>query len=299
MAEQMAVSRSITRPPNHRITPFHLPLGRFGTYPLVLVVLSVSALYLLFAPRPSVRLDETWTRIQQERFIRIGIDPSFPPFETDDGQEHLSGFDIRLAHALAEKFSTDSNQLIRIDYVYTGFDGLYDGLIAKQYDCILSALPHNPQKTEDVSFSHSYFDGGPVIVVPASSLTIKPLSLYDLFGKRVAVELGSTGDALVRRWTRRLRLDVQTSHTTREALNAVQSSYADAALVDSLSLWEFQRARSDNSLVIASAPLEHEYIVIAVRKDSSTLLRHINEAIDEWKRVGKLEEMMRNALEGK
>ncbi len=283
------------------MTTYHLPLVRFGTYPLVLLVLTVITLYLLFAPRTVTRPDETWTRIQKERLLRIGIDPSFPPFETEDGQGHLSGFDIALAYVLADKFSTDSEQLIRVDYVHTGFDGLYDGLLAKRYDLILSALPYNPQKTEDVSFSHSYFDGGPVIVVSASSLTKKQLTLYDLFGKRVAVELGSTGDALVRKWTRRLRLDVRTFDTTRAALESLPSSLVDAALVDSLSFWEFQRARSGmgeviSPLQIASAPLEHEYFVIAVRKDSSMLLRNINEAIDQWKREGRLEEMMQSAV---
>src|SRR6266487_1673066 len=85
---------------------------------LLLVFLS----YLLFFPKPPPKPDATWTRIQQEGVLKIGIDPSFPPFESDDGQGHLSGFDIALADKLAQKWG------VKVQYVYSGFDGLYDAL---------------------------------------------------------------------------------------------------------------------------------------------------------------------------
>lgn len=274
-------------------------VSRLGTYPLALLILVLAGLYVIFSPRVIARPDETWTRIQNEHVLRIGIDPSFPPFEADDGQGHLSGFEITLAYALAEKFSVGTSQLVRVEFVYTGFDGLYDGLGSRQYDLILSALPYNPQKTEDVSFSHAYYDGGPIIITRSGGSS--RLSLYDLAGKRVAVELGSTGDMLLRRWMRRLQLDVRRFDTARRALDAVQANETDAALVDSLSFREFQREQTRQGeaaspLRIASVPLEHEYLVIAARKDSGVLLKNINEALEEWTKAGRLDEMLKNEL---
>ena len=119
---------------------------RFGSLPLLLIGLTVVVLlaYLLWVPQGSTKPDENWTRIQNERVLRIGIDPSSPPFVLDDGTGKLSGFDIALANELANAWG------VKIQYVYSGYDGLYDALNAKQFDIILSALPYNPNRTQDV-----------------------------------------------------------------------------------------------------------------------------------------------------
>jgi ABC-type amino acid transport substrate-binding protein len=253
---------------------------RIGSLPLALLALALglSALYVSLLPKP-IKPDPTWTRIQNERLVRIGIDPSFPPFETDDGNGNLSGFDIALAASLAQKWN------VRVQYVYTGFDGLYDALVGNQFDMILSALPYNPQKTEDVSFSHSYFNGGPVLVVRAEDKQTK--SLYDVAQRSVAVELGTSGDEVARKWQDRLRLGLQEFNTTRDALLAVEHGQASAGLIDPISFYDFQRS-GDNTLRTAGAALTDELYIIAVRKDSPTLLQQINAGVDAMKRDGSL-----------
>jgi polar amino acid transport system substrate-binding protein len=262
-----------------------------GSLPRLIIGLFLLAFaaYYFFFPKPLPKPDATWTRIQQEGVLKIGIDPSFPPFESDDGQGHLSGFDIALAEALASKWS------VKIQYVYSGFDGLYDALNGDQFDMILSALPYNPQKTEDVNFSHSYFNGGPVLVVlPTDNQTT---TIYNLAGRAVAVELGTSGDAFARKWQRRVRLDLREFNTTPEALRAVQSGQVAAALIDPISFYDFQRAESDTGgLKKVGDTLSNEYYNIAVRKDSPTLLQQINAAIDAMKRDGSLEELQKKSF---
>lgn len=257
-----------------------------GTLPFSIFMLLAAGLvgYALFFPKPA-KPDATWTRIQQEGIVRIGIDPSFPPFEADDGKGNLAGLDIALADALAQKWN------VRVQYVYTGYDGLYDALNGGQFDMILSALPYNPLKTEDVNFSHSYFNGGPALVVPETDALTT--GLYGLAGRAVAVELGANGDALARKWQRRLKLDVREFNTTAAALQAVQLGQAAAALVDPISFYAFQRAAGSPALKSVGKPLADELYVIAVRKNSPTLLEQINALIDGMKRDGRLEELQR------
>ncbi len=156
------------------------PIGTLPFSLLALLIL-VYVVYILFFPAPT-KPDATWIRIQKEGVLRIGIDPSFPPFEADDGKGNLSGFDIALAAILAQKWN------VGVQYVYTGFDGLYDALMGNQFDIVLSALSYNPQKTEDVSFSHSYFNGGPLLVVRTEDDRTK--SIYDLAQRAVRVRPG-------------------------------------------------------------------------------------------------------------
>ena len=98
--------------------------SRIGTLPFSLLglLIVVYVAYILLSPAPA-KPDATWMRIQKEGVLRIGIDPSFPPFESDDGKGNLSGFDIALAALLEQKWN------VRVKYVYTGFDGLYDALV--------------------------------------------------------------------------------------------------------------------------------------------------------------------------
>jgi polar amino acid transport system substrate-binding protein len=259
--------------------------SRIGSLPFALfvIILVLYAACVSFAPRP-VKPDPTWTRIQKEGVLRIGIDPSFPPFESDDGNGNLSGFDIALATSLAQKWN------VRVQYVYTGFDGLYDALVGNQFDMILSALPYNPQKTEDVFFSRSYFNGGPVLVVRAEDNQTK--SLYDAARRSVAVELGTSGDEVARRWQHRLKLELKEFGTTREALLAVESGQVAAGLVDPISFYDFERT-GDTGLKSAGKALADESYIIAVRKDSPTLLQEINSEVDAMERDGSLDSLQK------
>jgi ABC-type amino acid transport substrate-binding protein len=252
-----------------------------GTLPVTLLALVVIALAIFARPAPPPKTDATWARIQQEGILRVGLDPSFPPFESDDGSGNLSGLDIALVQAMAQRWN------IQVKFVYSGFDGLYDSLQAGQFDLIISALPYDPTKTEDVNFSHSYFNGGPVIVVRADDP--RAASLYDLAGQRVAVELGSRGDSVARHWQRRLRLDVRALDTPLDALRAVKDSQVSAALVDPIAFFDF--AKTETGLKSVGKNLADELYVIAVRKDSPILLEQINAAIDAMKVDGTLEGM--------
>lgn len=259
-----------------------------GTLPLVLVALVILAYlgYVWFSPKPPPEPDAAWTTIQQQGVLKIGVDPSQPPFVADDGKGNLSGLDVALANELADKWG------VKVQWVYTGYDGLYDALNGGQFDLILSALPYNPTKTEDVNFSHSYANLGPVLVVRGEDTTTNDLSA--LTGRQVAVELGTAGDAAARKWQRRLNLDVREFNTGGEALHALQVNQVAAALVDPISLFDFQRAEADTgakSWRVVGKPLTDELYVIAVRKDSPFLLQQINAVIDGLKRDGSLEEL--------
>ncbi|MBI4674445.1 MAG: amino acid ABC transporter substrate-binding protein [Chloroflexi bacterium] len=267
---------------------------RIGSLPpalLALALLAYLAYSFLFPPAPS-KPDDTWTRIQNEKVVRIGIDPSSPPFIVDDGKGNLSGFDVALANEMANTWG------VKIQWVYTGFDGLYDALNAKQFDLILSALPYNPTKTQDVYFTHAYFNGGPILIVRGDDATTTDLD--KLQGRAIAVELGTNGDAVARKWQKRYNLQLRQHNTAQDALRALQKGEVSAAITDPIAFYDFQRAEADTGVGlnamnwrIVGAPLAGENYIIAVRRDSPTLLHEINAVIDELKRDGRLEELQK------
>ncbi len=262
---------------------------RPGTLVLVLLALALLVYYgyANLAAKPPPRPDATWTRILQEGALRVGVDPSFPPFEADDGKGNLSGLDIALAAEIAREWSQQHGVEIKVHYVYTGFDGLYDALRAGQFDVILSALPYDPKRTEDVRFTHAYYNGGPVVVVREKQETVK--SWLDLASRRVGVELGSSGDAFARRWQRRLKYDLREFHTPADALQALRAGEVDGVLTDAIAYNAF--LQSQGGVRVVGSPLVDELYVMAVRRDAPTLWEQINAVIAAMKRDGRMERL--------
>ncbi len=106
-----------------------------------------------------VRQDSTWADMHARGAWRVGLDPSFPPFEDLDENGAPVGFDVDLAHALAAQWGLEA------EIVPIGFDSLVDALRAGRIDSVVSALPYDPRATRDVTFSPPYFEAGVMLAV--------------------------------------------------------------------------------------------------------------------------------------
>jgi ABC-type amino acid transport substrate-binding protein len=230
----------------------------------------------------------TWMRVHDSGVLRVGLDPSFPPFEVDDART-ITGYDVDLARALADRWG------VELALVPITFDGLVDGLLADQYDVIVSAFPYDPRLTEDVAYSQAYFNAGQVLVVAAGdgADAAAITRVEDLAGHRLAVEWGSGGDVYARRLAERLgNLELVPYETPDETLAAVRNGWADAALVDSISAYGY--IRSPGGVQLVGQPLTDERYVMVVRPDSRRLLAEINAALADLRSRGVLRNLQSN-----
>ena len=224
---------------------------------LLLVAVALAAWLLLV-----VLADRNWQRLQQGGALRVAIDPSFPPFDTADAKGEVAGFDVDLARDLAQRLA------VPVEFKSIAFDGLVDAVIAGKVDVVISAFPLDPRLTQDVRYSQPYFEAGLVLAVPEGSLV---QATTDLTGRKVAVEWGSQGDA----WGREQGLDVLRLETPGEALNAVASGVADAAIVDAVTAALSLPA----GLVVRQPPLTSEPYVIILPRRASKLADALDQAL--------------------
>jgi len=270
----------------------------WGGLVVAVVLLIAMGLGRLHQAGPAAE-DPVWARVMERGELRVGMDASWPPFEDiDEDSGEIYGLDVDLARELGQRLG------VEVTFVNSGFDGLYDALAIGRFDAIISALPYNPRRTQEVLYSISYFDAGQVLVV-ATGAAIREVD--DLRGRTLAVETGSEGDVLARRLRRRMP-DMQIAHynVPQEALEAVRSGEADAALVDAVSAYQFIGRLVEGRLVegglvdwaavgeasgmrIVGKPLTDEHYVIAVRRDAPRLLEAINEALLEMREDGSLD----------
>jgi polar amino acid transport system substrate-binding protein len=215
--------------------------------------------------------DDTSTRIRARGVWRVGMDPSFPPFESlDPATGQPVGLDVDLVNAIAAQWG------IRAEIVGVGFDELVDAVAARRVDSAVSALPVFEWRTQEVGFSAPYVQAGIVLAVPRGSSIRGP---DDLAGKRVAAEWGSEGDAQARDLQKRIegRLELVLRESADAALAAAADGEADAAVIDAISLALFDKNGGD--LVIAGAPLRSDPYVVVVPVGAASLLTDLNRAL--------------------
>ena len=225
--------------------------------------------------------DSSWERVQAAGVLRVGLDPTYPPFEVDDGG-NLYGLDIDLANAIAEDLG------LEVQFVYFGYDGLYDALATEQVDVLISALIIIPERTRDFSYSNSYFNAGEILIVPADDNTIETMA--DLSGKTVAVELGSLGHVEATEWAKRVEnLEIMTFSTADEAITAVQQGNTHAALTDAISGRLFLRDHDGLKRLPESVTVEP--FALVVRNEDEQLLDVLNQSLATLQQSDQLDQI--------
>ena len=184
---------------------------------------------------------------------------------------------------------------VEIEFIYFGYDGLYDALLTRRVDLLLSALVIQPERARDFAYSDPYFNAGQILIVPAGSAIEEA---EDLEGSVVAVELGAAGHVEATRWQRRVAgLTIETHDTPAAALESVAAGAADAGLVDSISGRRFLAATP--TLRRLPDPITVEPYAGVVRAADDELLSEINRALAAVEENGTLEAIQRRWLEGR
>jgi polar amino acid transport system substrate-binding protein len=206
--------------------------------------------------------------------LKIGTDATYPPFEmvnTETGQPE--GFDIDIMNKVCELNGWKPK------YVITPFDGIISGLKGRKYDCIISAMSITPQREAIVSFSEAYYLAGQVIAVPAADTVIE--SVDDLRGRRVGVQLGTTGERMAKSLP---GVTVFSFENIGAAFIDMKNGQIDAVLNDLPTTSEYIRRQGTAKIV--GEVLSREYYGIAVRRGDQELLTKIDSALINIKESG-------------
>jgi len=232
--------------------------------------------------------DDSLRRVQSAGVLRVGLDASFPPFETLDDSGDVVGIDVELAHLIAARLG------VRAEFANIAFDGLYDALQAGRIDAVISGLPFDERRTRDVIYSRPYFNAGQQLVVSSDdSLTWEADSDWAvaLNGRRVAVEWGSLGDMYARQWqATNPGIQVVPHEDAAKALQAVVENQVDAAIADAVSVHEYVR-RHPGRLRVVRAVTDEPY-VIAVHREAGRLAAAIDAVLVELLQSGAVDDLL-------
>ena len=116
--------------------------------------------------------------------LKVGMEITYPPFESYDADKNVVGSDPELAHALAKEMG------LKASFVDTKFPNLILGLNAGHYDAIISGMYITPER-QTQALTIPYAKTGAAIMTPKDS-ALKPQKPEDLCGLKVGLEQGTT-----------------------------------------------------------------------------------------------------------
>lgn len=213
--------------------------------------------------------------------LRVGMDLSYPPFETIGPNGQPSGISVEIAEHLAANLQRP----LQVENI--PFAGLIPALKSGKIDVIVSSMTATPERAESVAFSSPYLTTGLALLVPAES-TVSGLADLDQAGRTVVVRQGTTGEVFARTHIKKARL------LTLEKENAcvleVIQGKADAFIYDQMSV--FQNARRNPTRTRALlAPLQEESWAIALRKDYTDLRTAVDTFLEHFRADGGFERL--------
>ena len=126
---------------------------------------------------------------EEKKTFIMGIDPEYPPFSYLGNDGNYSGFDVEICQAVCDSLGWE------LKIFGVNWDEKLVQLDAKECDCVWSGMTIlDSMKEAGYVISAPYYDNTQVLVVKSDSGFT---SSADLAGKIVAVQLGTSGEALL------------------------------------------------------------------------------------------------------
>jgi len=208
----------------------------------------------------------------------MGTEPGFKPFEYLEGDE-VVGFDVDLAREIAK----DMGRELRVEQM--AFDGLLVALQTGRVDIVAAGMTVTPEREKNAAFSTSYYTSAQKIVIRKGD-DIR--TAEDLKGKRLGVQLGTTGDELARKIE---GARVSQFPAVSSLMQELNSRRIDAVIIDNEPAQRYS-SQYDNLEVVARS-LSSENYAIAIRKDNLELQKQVNQSIKDMKADGRYDSLIK------
>lgn len=229
--------------------------------------------------------DTSWTDIEKEGTLKIGMCPEYPPFESVNDNGDIEGFDADLAAAIAKELG------VEVEFANTPWEGLISGLNNGEFDLIMSAM--SPEEatsaTDAVTMSEAYYSLGDVIAVRADEESITKKE--DLEGKTIGYQTGSAAEQGADKLD---ELGIKAAaknpyNRNSDAFAELENGRIDAVIV-SLP-YAATQSKEDKSFKVINDPVQSCDIVAIAVKGSDELIAKYNEALQAVKDSGEYDKI--------
>ncbi len=219
----------------------------------------------------------------------VGVEGTYPPFTYHDDNGELTGLDIELGKALADKLG------VEVEFQEAAWDSLLIGIDTERFDTVINSVSITDERAEKYDFSDPYYYEARHVVVRADDDSIH--GPEDLNGKKIAT---NTTNAFIP-WYEEQGVEVIGVDTSGEAIDLLLSGRVDFVGLNVPVLNAYLQEHPDAADKVKEAfviPNSEDVIAIPVRKGEPEFLDAINAALAELREEGTLKEISEKYLGG-
>jgi ABC-type amino acid transport substrate-binding protein len=237
----------------------------------------VSSAFII--PPNSTSEDTNWSNIQKSGVIKVGTDPTWPPYQMINNEtQQIEGFEVELANKCAEKIG------LRIEWQSVSFDNIILSVQNGQLDMGVSGFSVTPERLAKVDFTvpHSTTEAQVVMLKSvADAKGITSFSTLEEF-KTASIKVGVQSGNVEQEELQNAGVTIATwSDSASPFLDlvsanpSVQAVYAETPITTS---WIAQLSAPGHELVVV---YKHAYYPVSflTAQGSHTLLEKMNSAL--------------------
>ena len=208
----------------------------------------------------------------------VGMDLSYPPFETISAEGSPSGISVDLARALGEFL----RRPVRIENI--PFTGLIPSLLTGKIDLIISSMTDTRERRETIAFSDPYLTIGlAALVSKRTAPAWSSSNSFDQPGYKIAVRQGTTAQVWAQDHLKSAKVLVLDKESSA-VLEVVQGK-ADAFLYDQMSVWKHQKEHPSETVALL-APIQKEQWAFGLRPGDTMLREQVNAFLKSFRTAG-------------
>ena len=210
--------------------------------------------------------------------LTMATNAYFPPYEYYEGSE-IVGIDAEIAQAIADKLGLE----LKIEDME--FDSIITAVQTGKADMGLAGMTVTEERLQTINFSDTYATGIQSVIVKEDS---DIQSLDDLTGKKIGVQLSTTGDIYA---TDDYGAEnVEQYNKGADAILALTQGKIDAVIIDNQPALNF--VDSNEGLRILDTEYVEEEYAACISKDNEALLEAVNGALEELNADGTIQSIL-------
>lgn len=222
---------------------------------------------------------ELLQRINNGGTINVGTEGTYPPFTYHDQSGELTGYDVEVTRAVADKLGVD------VEFKETQWDAMLAGLDSKRFDMVANQVSlTTPERQAKYDLAQPYSWSGAVVLAPTDDSRYG--SWDNLKGLRSAQSLSSNYGELAERY----QAEIVPVDGMAQAIQLVKQDRADFTMNDNLAVLDYLKKFPDSGLEIKLvAPADEQRgSGLVLLKGNDAVVTKLNEAMSELHADGTL-----------
>ena len=211
--------------------------------------------------------------------LRVGMDPTYMPFEMTNKRGEIIGFEVDLLKAMTKAMG------VKLELVSTSYDGIIPALLTDKFDMIGSGMTLTQERNLRINFSEPFIVVGQTLLI-RKELADKVKSYKDLNSAdyRITSKIGTTGEMVAK------KLIAQAKYSgfdnEQEALMDVVNGKADAFIYDAPYNVVAVNKAGAGKLVFLDQPFTFEPLAFGLKKGDYDSINWINNWLHQIREDG-------------